>query len=336
MPLPAPQAAPTAVGYSNDTSLFLINLVAEAVQQFQTNQGQITPPPGYKQITAFQAPEISLSRAVSQFLQKHPEISERVAGLAPGKSDPVLGEELSKALRDQDTLNALTVGVDKVFFGFALVPDETAPVPGNSNVLVFRGTQTPFEWLLDATAIQVPIPLPWFNLEDERFSFAKVHLGFLIAYALLAGQVASAVGQFNSKYTTFSTGHSLGGALSTLAALAAKVQHPFSQVQLYNYASPRVGDPTFVSAFNFLIPASYRVVNMADVVPVVPPTTLSITAFGHTFDLIYAHVGQELSYLWQGGNVAFNHELLFTYQPTVKAGTVSATQPKFPTTAICP
>ena len=41
---------------------------------------------------------------------------------------------------------------------------------------------------------------------------------------------------------------------------------------MYNYAGPRVGDPIFVDAYNFFVPQSYRVVNLADMIPMLPPS----------------------------------------------------------------
>lgn len=38
------------------------------------------------------------------------------------------------------------------------------------------------------------------------------------------------------------TGHSLGGALATLATLDLKRRHPGTKVTMYNYGSPRVGN----------------------------------------------------------------------------------------------
>ena len=42
-------------------------------------------------------------------------------------------------------------------------------------------------------------------------------------------------------------------------------------VTLYTYASPRVGDATFVAFSNARVPAQYRIVNRPDIVPRLPP-----------------------------------------------------------------
>jgi hypothetical protein len=73
-------------------------------------------------------------------------------------------------------------------------------------------------------------------------------------------------------------GHSLGAALATLYVAenasaganigGAKVNTPL----LCTFASPRVGDQTFATAFNNLGLKSWRVVNELDAVPYLPPT----------------------------------------------------------------
>ena len=78
------------------------------------------------------------------------------------------------------------------------------------------------------------------------------------------------------------TGHSLGGALSTLCAADVAALFPQSAVVMYNFGSPRVGNLKFVQMFNQLVPEAFRVVNDADVVASVPRSRL----------MNYHHVGR--------------------------------------------
>ena len=98
---------------------------------------------------------------------------------------------------------------------------------------------------------------------------------------------------------------------------------------MYNYAGPRVGDPTFVSFYNGKVPNSYRTVNLADVVPTLPPTEVFNNTFGH--------VGTEWSYLWQTGNVATNHSIKEDYLPTVTEHPQAITDAprEQPTSCVC-
>jgi hypothetical protein len=84
-------------------------------------------------------------------------------------------------------------------------------------------------------------------------------------------QLSSAVSQYPG-YTFAFTGHSLGAALTTLAALDAILGGyvSASQAIMYNYGSPRVGNYAFASAVVQNVPVIYRVVHWNDLVPHVP------------------------------------------------------------------
>ena len=169
------------------------------------------------------------------------------------------------------------------------------------------------------------MPLVWFSC--GRFQIAKASVGFLLVYAFLYEQVLAAAKAFNSSYPLYVTGHSLGHALAVFAALTADLQvygggGLLGQVQMYSFAGPRVGDPAFSGAYNFLLPASFRVVNLSDVVPVVPPSSI----FGYQ----YSHVGQEWSYLFQTGDVGDNHGLVDNYIPAVAPSTGSPVETNAP------
>lgn len=92
----------------------------------------------------------------------------------------------------------------------------------------------------------------------------------------------------------------MGAAVATLASLeiALKVPQLTNQIQLYTYASPRVFSPTLAKIHTQLIPNSYRIVNLGDTVPLVPPVTIGNS---------YVHIGQEWSFLAQFGDVLLNH-----------------------------
>ncbi|CAI5495765.1 unnamed protein product, partial [Closterium sp. Naga37s-1] len=113
--------------------------------------------------------------------------------------------------------------------------------------------------------------------EDNKMDI-KVHDGFLDGYKsvkprlllLLKAILASSSG----KYHIMVTGHSLGGALSTLftydlAQSDLKKQHGFN-LSLYNFGSPRVGNHAFAARFNQLVGDSWRIANDHDIVPRVP------------------------------------------------------------------
>ena len=60
------------------------------------------------------------------------------------------------------------------------------------------------------------------------------------------------------------TGHSLGGALASLAALDIKKAHPTAHMTVYTYGQPRVGNPAFVYEYNKLVDEHFSVVSGQD------------------------------------------------------------------------
>lgn len=163
-----------------------------------------------------------------------------------------------------------------------------------NNVLVFRGTQTQAEWLKNLNANQQQ----YINPAGEEIG--EVHEGFFQLTNELTPSIAEAVEQLDPTIPFYITGHSLGGAVATLAALeiAQKVPQLKDQIQLYTYASPRVYSPTLAEIHSQLIPNSYRVANLGDTVPLVPPVTIGNS---------YIHIGQEWFFLAQFGDVLLNH-----------------------------
>ena len=107
-------------------------------------------------------------------------------------------------------------------------------------------------------------------------------------------------------------GHSLGSAVATIWALRLALLRPelSEQIRLYSFAGPRVGDPTFVKTFGALVPNAYRVVNLADSIPLVPASTM-----GKTF----AHVGQQVSFVGAVGELLLNH-VVDLYQLALERG----------------
>ncbi|EYC36613.1 hypothetical protein Y032_0875g2813 [Ancylostoma ceylanicum] len=73
-------------------------------------------------------------------------------------------------------------------------------------------------------------------------------------------------------FTAMVTGHSLGGALASLAAsyIIAEENINGSNVKLITYGQPRTGDATFSANHNKLVSYSYRVVHWRDLVPHIP------------------------------------------------------------------
>ena len=130
------------------------------------------------------------------------------------------------------------------------------------HVLVFRGTSKLQDWLANLNAPAVR----WWGK-------GVVHKGFMEAFIKIWEVVGPGIQDLPGP--VFYTGHSLGGALATLAA---SLRAPKA---LYTFGSPRVGNRTFAESMGHI--AVHRVVNRQDVVPTLPLP-------GGPLD--YCHVGE--------------------------------------------
>lgn len=145
----------------------------------------------------------------------------------------------------------------------------------NSIVVAFRGSSNIPNWLNDLDFIFTEYPNPSCG--------CKVHQGFLGEWMSMAYNVLNDVQTLTNQYgniPVFVTGHSLGAAVSILAAMDI-ITHVTQDVTVYNFGEPRVGDPTFAAWAAGRIPGGkqYRVTHERDPVPHVPPMALG---FLHT------------------------------------------------------
>jgi hypothetical protein len=261
--------------YNADISKIMVQMSELTYVQYKKGnppdyKGNVTMPSGFTQIASFTAPEFELKDNQEFFHNEH-EID----------------------FTDSKAISASLLSKKVVYFGFAATS-------ANYNVIALRGTQSDFEWLVDSLIPQVPVPLVWYI--DGKFKLAKVHLGWLIFFGFLWEQIRNAAEKFDNKLPCILTGHSLGAALSVLTAPALKLLTKNSDTQVYNYACPRVGNPAFADAYNFLIPESYRVANLADAITILPPAK--------TLKWDYQHVATEWSFLNQSGDIGGNHAII--------------------------
>jgi predicted lipase len=177
-----------------------------------------------------------------------------------------------------------------VYYGFLL----SSP---KMNILMFRGTQRQTEWIENVLALQTPYQNP---ATDQPLG--KVHLGIYDFYqSSLAKSVREAVKSIDPKIPLLIAGHSLGSALATLAAMDVALLYPKLQpnLHLYAYAGPRVGDRAFIEAHSNLIPNHYRVVNLADTIPLLP--------MSRQLNAEFVHGGEQWSFLSYQGDIMPNH-----------------------------
>ncbi|MEM6405985.1 MAG: lipase family protein [Pseudomonadota bacterium] len=105
----------------------------------------------------------------------------------------------------------------------------------------------------------------------------KVHTGFSDAYEAVSEQIQTMLNQDDdlADKPLFITGHSLGGALATLAT--KRLTHRGGIAACYTFGSPRVGNSAWVGQMRTPV---YRVVNAADFVTILPPSGVLISALG--------------------------------------------------------
>jgi hypothetical protein len=104
----------------------------------------------------------------------------------------------------------------------------------------------------------------------------KIHAGFNEAFNNVRPDIEHELKKAGIQdKPLFVTGHSLGGALATIAA--KKLSHNGGLAACYTFGSPRVGDDQWVE--NIKTPV-YRLVNAADCVTMLPPGAETVTVFG--------------------------------------------------------
>ncbi len=163
-------------------------------------------------------------------------------------------------------------------FSFMDRKDSQAFMAGNAEMIIiaFRGTEPTNlrDWMTDL------------QIRRKTGPYGKVHRGFLKGFQVLWPEIRATVAMWQTQaQSLWLTGHSLGGALATLAMATfgekAKPVHG-----LYTFGQPRVGGKTFARNFDLdFRTRMFRFVNNNDIVTRVP-----------TREMGFRHVGQVLMF----------------------------------------
>lgn len=121
--------------------------------------------------------------------------------------------------------------------------------------------------------------------EDLGFQ-GMLHQGFYEAYAAVSrGFEEQLAANTEQKRPILFVGHSLGGALSNLAAVRAAKNNE-QVLALYTFGAPRVGNSAFVASTEGVLGNKhYRLTRGIDIVPHVPPAASSAAEFEHASPL---------------------------------------------------
>jgi predicted lipase len=143
---------------------------------------------------------------------------------------------------------------------------------GSDVVVAIRGTEGVLEWLIDAQFGQVPFPFFNPGRTEQGFTnfYSTLRTGPSAADPRAIDALRGLVGGSTVK-TLRITGHSLGAALATLLAFDVAGNGVFANPTVYTFASPRVGDKVFAGTYDDLVRTSWRVTNLNDIVPHLPP-----------------------------------------------------------------
>ena len=134
-------------------------------------------------------------------------------------------------------------------------------------VASFRGTESLCDWKTNIDLKAAPVTS---RKSDSPRILGKVHAGFNEAFLSVEAQIDRVLDGCEH-LPLYLTGHSLGGALATLATWHLAGDR---LAACYTFGAPRVGDNQLLNRFRTPI---FRIVNGADPVPLVPPCSYTIS-----------------------------------------------------------
>ncbi|KAL4450178.1 hypothetical protein ABPG77_010847 [Micractinium sp. CCAP 211/92] len=142
-------------------------------------------------------------------------------------------------------------------------------------VFAFRGTSNRADMLADIKVLRRQV-----EFLPTQLPGAKCHLGFLQqALALTSatspayniGCVLADLSDGTAPSRIICCGHSLGGAVASIASVWAALQWPHADVRCFSFGAPKCGNRKFVRALQTLVGMRARVVNNMDPIPSLPP-----------------------------------------------------------------
>ena len=125
--------------------------------------------------------------------------------------------------------------------------------------LTFRGTTSKKDIITDLDIRRICI--------KEKI---KVHTGFFKQFVSVEKNIKECLDRNKDATELYICGHSLGGALSYIAAAYFGEMYPDFKIVCHTFGSPRVGNKAFVDWFNKNVYEHIRVINNKDPVPMIP------------------------------------------------------------------
>jgi hypothetical protein len=153
-------------------------------------------------------------------------------------------------------------------------------INSNDYVLAFEGSQDNRDLIID---LQIAQLVPY-----KHYPNAKVHAGFWKSYLSIADEVHKLLMSHNIEHL-FVTGHSLGGALATIASLDIVEELGINNITMVSLGAPRVGNAGYADLYASNLNNYYRVTHASDTVVHLPYMYLN-----------YKHIPHEIFYPKRG------------------------------------
>jgi triacylglycerol lipase len=139
----------------------------------------------------------------------------------------------------------------------------------------------------------------------------KIHGGFLSFYQNFRDKMFEIINKYyNNETKLFISGFSLGGAISTLAALDLYKYNNINNMIHYSFASPRLFNIIGANHFDSLNISSNRIYNDNDIVPSLP-FPIMISSIKSLTIQDFMHIGKSISFNNNIGNYYDNHILSY-------------------------
>jgi predicted lipase len=150
----------------------------------------------------------------------------------------------------------------------------------NMIIVSFSGTEYLTQWIDDFDFRQVNPS----NITSDKQIF--VHIQMYNIYNSIRDELISILKSLSNEKTIFiSTGHSLGGGLSTVCFFDIAINNIVSKRTLYSFASPRVGNVEFANIIN-KEKTVMRIANTEDLAVAVPLPILDNCIYSHSSNCI--------------------------------------------------
>lgn len=196
---------------------------------------------------------------------------------------------------------------DSIIYGAIYTSYGTGSV---DTIIAFSGTLFVSQWL-ENFKYQLISPTGLNNYTGG----IQCHTGFYEIYMGIRPIIQSYMNKYQGQIKTlYTTGHSLGAALSSLCSFDLYDPKEFYKLINYNFASPRVGNNDYASFFDKNITTSFRVNNTEDLITDLPPAQIGPNIYCHTYRNVPFTVS--LSNLEQDHTIAYAKNMPLAFEST--------------------